>query len=141
MRRALAVLTAAAAVAGTTATAATAAPFKVRLKTPHHQPTACRAWKIKVIVRSNSGHSLRASAYYEFLYAGQVVGGKQYPDPHGPHNCGAGRRHSPYHFRGAFRDRLKFPRRAAGYPLTFRVVVHVRHRGTVHRDHRIRVRL
>jgi hypothetical protein len=140
MRRALALITAAAALSGTAATAATAAPFKVRLRTPHHQPRVCRDWPIKVIVRSHSGHKLRASAKYQFLHAGQVVS-TQYPDPHGPKNCQAGRRSSPWHFRGSFRDVLQFPSYSVGYRLTFRVVVHVRHRGTVHRDHRIRVRL
>lgn len=112
---------------------AAAASFRAHLKAPGHHPHAGRKWRIKVTVHSRSGRPLRASAYYQFLYAGQVVS-TQYPSPHAPP------RHTPYHFKGHYRDPIRWPKRSVGYPLTFRVVVKAGHRGTKHLDYKVRVR-
>jgi hypothetical protein len=112
---------------------ASAASFRAHLEAPGHHPKAGKNWTIKVTVRSPSGKALRATAFYQFLFNGQVVS-TQYPSPHGPP------RHKPYHFKGSYRDPILWPKRSVGYPLTFRVVVHVRHRGTKHLDYKVRVR-
>lgn len=117
------------------ATAAQAAPFKATLKTPSTQPRVNKHWKITVTARSNSGKPLRATAKYQFLYDGQVVS-TQYPDP----GHDVSRRHSPYPFTGKYTDSLLFPARARGFPLTFRVVVTVKGKGTINLDKAVRVR-
>lgn len=112
---------------------ASAASFKAHLKAPGHHPKAGKHWTIKVTVKSRSGKRLRASAYYQFVFHGQVVS-KQYPSPHRPP------RDKPWHFKGHYRDPVVWPARAVGYPLKFRVVVHVKGRGTKHLNYRVRVR-
>jgi hypothetical protein len=112
---------------------ASAAGFAATLRAPTHHPRANTNWWITVTARTFSGRALRASAFYQFLYQGQVVS-TQYPAPRG------GTRHSPWVFTGRFRDAVIWPRRSAGLALTFRVVVRVRGRGTVNLDYRVRVR-
>lgn len=113
---------------------ASAASFVAHLSAPGHHPKAGHRWPITVSARTASGAPLRATATYQFLYHGQRVN-TQYPSPHGP------TRHSPYPFRGSFRDAsFTWPARAVGYPLTLRVVVSVRGRGTKHLDYWVRVR-
>ncbi|MBX5442179.1 MAG: hypothetical protein IRZ32_11720 [Solirubrobacteraceae bacterium] len=114
---------------------ASAAPFVATLEAPNHTPKAGGTdWRITVTVRSPSGRPLRATATYQFLYNGQVVA-TRYPNP--------GHRRSgkrPYAFRGRYRDTILWPKRAAGYTLTFRVVVAVRGQGRENLDWRVRVR-
>jgi hypothetical protein len=122
---------------------ADAASFVARLKAPGHHPTVGKRWPITVSARTRSGRPLRATAYYQFLYGGQVVS-TQYPSPHSrPGQCPGGDscRHSPYPFRGRYRDRtIVWPARAVGYRLVFRVVVHARGRGTKKLNYWVRVR-
>lgn len=114
---------------------ATAAPFDVKLHAPNHHPKAgAKNWRITVTARTASGKPLRATAVYHFLYNGTVVA-TRYPNP------GKGRRPArPYPFRGRYSDTILWPKRAAGYRLTFRVAVTVRGKGTVNRDWWVRVR-
>jgi hypothetical protein len=49
--------------------------------------------------------------YYQFLFSGQVVACRTVGAPGKPR------------FRGTFRDDIIFPKRSAGVPLIFRVVV------------------
>jgi hypothetical protein len=112
---------------------AEAASFVAGLRAPGHHPTAGRAWTIKVTARTRSGRPLRATAYYQFLYGGRVVS-TQYPSPHTPP------RHSPYPFRGSYKDPIVWPARAVGYRLVFRVVVHAKGRGTKKLGYWVRVR-
>jgi hypothetical protein len=117
------------------ATPATAAPFDVRLQAPNHHPKGgAKDWRITVTARTASGKPLRATAVYHFLYGGRVVS-TQYPNP------GRARGGSrPYAFHGRYSDTILWPKRAAGYRLTFRVAVTVRGKGTVNRDWWVRVR-
>jgi hypothetical protein len=133
--RALILILATAALAGVAAPAAPAAAagFVARLHAPTHHPRADRDWVVSVSARTPSGRALRATAFYEFLFDKQVVS-TQYPDPHGPPH------QRPWAFTGRFSDAVVWPRRAVGIPLTFRVVVRVRGRGTVNLDYRVRVR-
>lgn len=113
---------------------ASAAAFKATLKAPNHSPKAGgKNWHITVTARSNTGRALRATAYYEFLYDGQKVS-TQYPNP--GHPTGGKR---PYSFRGSYRDTILWPARAAGYELTFRVVVAVAGKGRQNLDWKVRV--
>jgi hypothetical protein len=105
----------------------------VHLKAPTHRPHAGKKWHFKVSARKRSGKALHASALYKYLYNGQVVA-TRYPAPHGGH------RHKPWRFYGHYKDVTRWPRRAVGYRITFRVVVHAKHHGRKHVDYRIRVR-
>ena len=127
------ILAAMALVAGSAAPA-TAASFVATLKAPTHHPRANANWWITVSARTSSGRPLRASAFYEFMYQGQVVS-TQYPSP----RTGA-TRHAPWTFSGSFRDAVQWPRRSVGVPLTFRVVIRVTGRGQVNVDYWVRVR-
>jgi hypothetical protein len=122
---------------------ADAASFVARLKASGHHPKAAKRWPIRVSAQTRSGRPVRARAYYQFLYGGQVVS-TQYPNPHSrPGHCpgGSGCRRKPYPFRGSFRDpTIVWPRRAVGYRLTFRVVVKSRGRGTRKLNYAVRVR-
>jgi hypothetical protein len=55
---------------------------------------------------SRSGHAVRASVSYEYLFAGQIVAHR-----------------SHYTFTGHFSDVFVWPSAAVGYPLTFRAVI------------------
>jgi hypothetical protein len=113
---------------------ASAAAFKATLKAPNHSPKGGgKNWDITVTARSNSGRALRATAYYEFLYAGQKVS-TQYPNP--GHAKGGTR---PYRFKGSYKDTILWPARAAGYELTFRVIVAVPGMGHQNLDWKVRV--
>ena len=71
--RLLAVLVGIAALA-IPAAPASAADFSARLKAPNHSPKGgAKNWHIAVSARTRSGHPLRATAVYKFLYNGQVV--------------------------------------------------------------------
>jgi hypothetical protein len=112
-----------------------AATFRATLHAPNHHPKAGdRHWFITVTARTPSGHPLRATAYYQFLFRGRVVS-TQYPNP----KSRKGTRHSPWSFRGRYRDSILWPKRAIGFPLTFRVVVKVKGRGVRKLDWAIKV--
>jgi hypothetical protein len=132
-RAAIPILSAIALAAGSPAPAA-AAGFVASLRAPTHHPRADVNWWITVSARTRSGAPLRATAFYEFVYQGQVVS-TQYPSP----RTGA-TRNSPWPFTGSFRDAVVWPRRSVGVPLTFRVVVRARGRGQVNLDYQVRVR-
>jgi hypothetical protein len=122
---------------------ADAASFVAHLSAPTHNPKAGKRWPIEVTATTRSGKAVHASAYYQFVYNGSVVS-TQWPTPSArPGHCpgGSGCRHSPYPFSGSFRDpSVVWPARAAGFSLTFRVVVKTHSRGTKKLDYSIRVR-
>jgi hypothetical protein len=123
---------------------ASAAPFVATLKAPSHHPKANRLWPITVTARTRSGTALRATATYQFVFNGQVVA-TRYPSPHADPRSKCSKagtcRHSPYPFRGGFRDgTFTWPARSVGVALTFRVVVIVKGKGTVNLDYAVRVR-
>lgn len=112
---------------------ANASNFVVHVHGANHSPKAGKLWRLSVSARTRSGRGLRAAAYYQFLYGGQVVS-TQYPNPHSHKRAPK----SAYHFRGSFKDTLLFPKRAIGIPLTLRVVVRVG-RTTKHADWKVKV--
>jgi hypothetical protein len=142
-RLALTALTATALLAASAPAPAAAAPFKATLTAPTHRPKANALWRITVTARSNSGKSLRATADYQFLLHGQVVS-RAHPSPNADPRSACAKagncRHSPWPFRGRFRDTLVWPARSAGIDLTFRVVVKVKGLGTRNLDYSVRVR-
>jgi hypothetical protein len=113
--------------------AASAQAFVANLKAPGHHPRAGKAWVITVQAHRSNGKPVRASAFYQFIFNGQVVA-TRYPSPHGP------ARHKPWKFTGSYRDPIHWPKRAVGVRLTFRVVVHQLHGGTKHLDYKVQVR-
>jgi hypothetical protein len=123
-------------VAASPATAG-AAGFVARLEAPNHNPTAGKLWYITVSARTASGRPLRATAYYEYRYNGQKVATRN-PSPNDPRDSSGGPR--PWAFKGSYRDGILWPKRAAGIPLTFRVVVKVKGMGTRNLDWKVVVR-
>ena len=122
---------------------AAAAPCVAKLRAPTHHPKAGKLWPVVVTCRTPSGKPVRATAKYQFLYNGQVVR-TAYPSPNADPNSTCSRngdcRHTPYPFKGRMRDgTFIWPRRAVGVPLTLRVVVHVRGKGSVNLDYAVKV--
>jgi hypothetical protein len=132
-KRSLLILVCAAAL-GLPAAPAPAAQFVAHLHAPNHHPKAgTKTWRITVTARTASGRALHAKATYKFLFRGRVVS-TQYPNP--GHVKGGKR---PYAFTGRYRDTILWPRRAVGFPLTFRVVVVVPGKGHVNLDWKVLV--
>jgi hypothetical protein len=122
--------------------AAQAAPCHATLKAPGHHPKAGVLWPVTVTCR-RGGRAVRATATYQFVYNGQVVA-TRYPSPKADPNSKCTRagtcRHSPYPFKGRFRDgTFTWPRRAVGFPLTLRVVIRVRGGGKVNLNYAVKV--
>ena len=116
-----------------------AAAWVLKVGFPDQQPRSGEVWPINVGAhRHSDGSPIHAAALYKFLFRGEVVA-TTYPSPHRA-ACGGREVHKPYHFFGHFRDRLCFPDRAVGIPLTLRVVVRAGPLGTKHRDHDVVVR-
>ena len=126
------------------ATAASAASFAATLSAPTHHPKANRFWPVTVTAKTHSGKPLHATATYQFVYQGQVVQ-TRYPSPNANPTSACSKagtcRHSPWPFYGRMRDgSFVWPARAVGIPLTLRVVVTVKGRGTVRLNYAVRVR-
>jgi hypothetical protein len=138
-----ALLAAAAAALLVPAAPAAAAPCVAKLSAPTHHPTAGKRWPVVVTCRTRSGRAVRATATYKFLYNGQVVR-TAYPSPNADPNSKCSRegtcRKTPYPFTGRMRDAtFTWPRRAVGFPLTLRVVVRVKGKGSVNLDYAVKV--
>ena len=117
--------------------AASAQAFTAKLKASGHRPEAGKPWPIKVSATKN-GKGIRASAFYQFLFQGQVVKTcAARPHARNHRKCPHGK---PYQFKGSYRDILIFPKRAVGVPLTFRVVVNAKRGGTKKVSYPVRVR-
>jgi hypothetical protein len=122
---------------------AAAAPCVAKLSAPGHHPKAGALWPITVTCRTRSGKAVRATATYQFVYNGQVVA-TRYPSPNADPNSKCSKegtcRHSPYPFKGRMRDgTFSWPRRAVGFPLTLRVVVRVKGKGSVNLNYAVKV--
>jgi hypothetical protein len=114
MRRATLLLTLCA-VVGVPTTATAACRWSAKLHAKTHHPKADKHWPIRVTTSVN----IRTSAYYAFVFRGQVVETKEINNK----SDAPGKKR--FHFRGSFRDpTIIWPRRSAGIPLTFRVVLH-----------------
>lgn len=122
---------------------AASAPCVAHLTAPTHHPKAGKLWPITVTCRTRSGKAVRATATYQFIYNGQVVA-TRYPSPNANPNSACSKagtcRHSPYPFKGRMHDgTFSWPRRAVGFPLKLRVVVHVARKGSVNLDYAVKV--
>jgi hypothetical protein len=117
-----------------------AAAWVLKVGFPNEQPQSGQPWPVSIGAhRHSNGSPIHAAALYKFLFRGEVVA-TAYPSPHTSACGGEPRNGHPYHFFGAFRDRLCFPDRAVGIPLTLRVVVRAGPLGTKHKDHDVIVR-
>jgi hypothetical protein len=85
-------------------------PLTATLKPSTHTPKINVNWPITVTA-TLKGKPAHATAEYEFLFAGQVVG-TQYP-----YN------NKHFSFTGHYHDDLVFPAPSVGQPLTLRVVI------------------
>jgi hypothetical protein len=101
--------------------------FRARLFGSGHHPRARHRWPIRITARTTSGHALSGSVFYQFLFGGQIVACRSVSAPGKPH------------FRGTFRDVIRWPRRSVGVPLTLRAVVRTR-KGMRNLDYAIEVR-
>ena len=101
--------------------------FRARLFGSGHHPKAGHRWRIRITARTTSGHALSASIFYQFVFGGQIVACRSVTAPGKPH------------FRGTFRDVIKWPRRSVGVPLTLRAVVRTR-KGVRNLNYAIKVR-
>jgi hypothetical protein len=111
-----------------------AAPFVSKLTVPGHHPKANKRWPVRVTAFTRSGRALRATCLYLFVWRGQVVS-QQGPTPHGRDST------RPQPFRGVMYDpSFTWPARAVGIPLTLRVRVTVKGRGTINHNYSVRVR-
>ena len=88
-----------------------------------HHPKANHVWSVTVSAKLN-GRSVRgATAWYQFLYNNQQVS-KQAVCLSGRPGCNG--RHAPetwFHFNGGYRDKIIWPSRSIGFPLTLRAVI------------------
>lgn len=115
--------------------------FSARLTTPGHHPSKWRytyipdqgkkawaaLWPIK-ITASRGGRAISGGKIsYQFLFNGRIVACRTVLKPYVPR------------FRsGVFRDRIDWPERSVGIPLTFRIVVRTRY-GLRNMDYAVRV--
>ena len=97
-----------------------AAAVGLTLRTPHGQPRANALWPITV----TSVPPEQGIVSYEFLYNGTIVSRQP----------GGQMRNGVYH------DKLRFPPRAVGLPITLRVVLRMPTGQIVHTDRQVSVR-
>jgi hypothetical protein len=84
-------------------------------------------WPIKVTA-SRGGRAISGGhVYYQFLFSGRVVACRTVKKPYRPRLR-----------NGVFRDRIEFPERSVGVPLTFRVVLRTKY-GLKNLDYRVTV--
>jgi hypothetical protein len=102
--------TSAATHAGGAVTSSNAAPahdLTVHLSAPQSEPKAGGFWPITVTATSPTGRPVEGTVSYAYLFGSAVVARRPGGAMHG----------------GVFHDRMEFPARAVGYPLTVEVIV------------------
>ncbi len=92
---------------------ALAAAFKLTPRIPNHRPTVGREWPIRLGV-ARGKTKLSGSVSYEYLFNGSVLSEQK------------GHRFTG----GVYTDRLVFPAKSVGQPLTLRFLVSVPRYGT-----------
>lgn len=88
-----------------------------------HHPKANHVWGVSVSATLNGRAVRGATAWYQFIYNGQQVS-KQAVCLSGRPGCNG--RHAPetwFHFNGGYRDKIIWPTRSVGFPLTIRAVI------------------
>jgi hypothetical protein len=98
--------------------------LRATLHAPDHTPKAGMFWHYSVRASGSNGKPVSGTVETQFAFGGQVVG-RESPPSH------------PL-TRGRLNDKVTFPARAVGLPLTFRVVVHT-HLGTITLDWPVKV--
>jgi hypothetical protein len=97
------------------APASGACSWSAKLHATTHKPHVGKKWPIRV---TTSLSGVRTSAYYAFLFKGRQVSKQEI----NPHSSAPGTKR--FYFTGKFRDpTIVWPKRALGFPLTFRVVL------------------
>lgn len=106
--QAQAVTSAGTSTAGTsTAGATSGGAIQVKFQAPSTPPKAGENWPVTITAHTAGGKPVGGTVSYAFLFGGRVVATRP-----GGHMT-----------NGTFHDELKFPARAAGIPITLRVVV------------------
>lgn len=94
--------------------ASAAGGWTAKMTVPTHTPKARAKWPVKIVVKTTSGRRLSGTVVYHFIFGGQVVS-TQGCIPNKPHPCA---------FRkGVYRDLIRWPKRSAGYKITFQATV------------------
>jgi hypothetical protein len=92
-----------------------------------HKKAWAALWFIRVTA-SHAGHAISGGRVtYQFLFNGRIVACRPVAKPYSPHFRG-----------GVMRDRIEWPERSIGIPLTFRAVVITRY-GVKNLDYAVKV--
>jgi hypothetical protein len=104
--------------------------WRAKMTLPTHTPKARAKWPVKIVVKTSSGRPLSGTVQYHFLFGGQVVS-TQGCHPNRPDPCS---------FKGGvYRDLIRWPKRSAGYKLTFQATVKTK-LGTKNLNYWVKVR-
>jgi hypothetical protein len=98
--------------------------LRATLRAPNHTPKVGMLWHYSVLASDSNGKPVAGTVETQFAFGGQVVGRESPPS------------HPLTH--GRLSDKVTFPARAVGFPLTFRVVVHT-HLGSITLDWPVKV--
>jgi hypothetical protein len=85
---------------------------------------------VKIVVKTTSGRRLSGTVVYHFIFGGSVVS-TQGCIPHKPNPCAFN--------NGVYRDLIRWPKRSAGYKLTFQATVKTK-LGTKNLNYWVKVR-
>jgi hypothetical protein len=104
--------------------------WTAKMTVPTHTPKARAKWPVKIVVKTTSGRRLSGTVQYHFLFGGQVVS-TQGCHPNRPDPCS---------FKGGvYRDLIRWPKRSAGYKITFQATVKTK-LGTKNLNYWVKVR-
>jgi len=109
--------------------AGAAGGWTAKMSVPTHTPKARAKWPVKIVAKTASGRPLSGTVQYHFLFGGQVV------STQGCHPT----RPDPCSFRGTYRDLIRWPKRSAGYKITFQATVKTK-LGTKNLNYWVKVR-
>ena len=104
--------------------------WTAKMTLPTHTPKARAKWPVKIVVKTTSGRRLSGTVQYHFLFGGQVVS-TQGCHPNRPDPCSF--------TKGVYRDLIRWPKRSAGYKLTFQATVKTK-LGTKNLNYWVKVR-
>ena len=97
--------------------------LKATLHAGTHHPKANHVWSVSVSATLNGKSVHGATAWYQFIYNGQQVS-KQAVCLSGKPGCnGSHAVETWFHFNGSYRDKIIWPTRSVGFPLTVRAVI------------------
>lgn len=99
---------------GASAASGAGAGWTAKMTVPTHTPKARAKWPVKIVVKTAAGKPLSGTVQYHFLFGAQVVS-TQGCHPTRPDPCSF--------TRGLYKDLIRWPKRSAGYKITFQAMV------------------